>query len=63
MVALSDPARRLPVPPPAISPGEEHLYLISRSSLGDYLASGPSLTILDPLGAIPQRFYRVRQLE
>ena len=33
------------------------------SSLGDYLASGPSLTILDPLGASPQRFYRVRQLE
>lgn len=25
------------MPPPALSPGEDHLYLISRSSLGDYL--------------------------
>ena len=33
------------------------------SMLSDYHADGTSLTILDPIGAIPQRFYRIRQLD
>jgi hypothetical protein len=31
--------------------------------LGDYQANGPNLSILDPIGASPQRFYRLRQLD
>ena len=31
--------------------------------LGDYLAPGASLTIVDSIGVAPQRFYRLRQLD